>query len=291
MTWTLYIGDYAYSSWSLRGWLLFEAFGIPATLKCVDFKAATVAEQMAVLPPAKTVPTAVSPEGTVIWDSLALAEELATRFPDAGLWPEDAAARATARALAAEMHSSFSALRSACPMYVRTSYDGFVPSDAVNAALARIDEIWAFSRSRFGADGPWLTGRYSVADAFYAPVAARVAGFKLPVSEASKAYVEAHLNDGAFRRWRAQGLVLGAELRRYAQELEMADWPGPQSGGAEAIEDGTPVNDVCPYSGKSPTHLLRYQGKVYGFCNAGCRDKTVADPEVWPDFMALVAKS
>jgi glutathione S-transferase len=102
------------------------------------------------------------------------------------------------------MHSGFTALRFACPMNLRTASGGFVPSEAVRADLARIEALWSHARG-LAADGPWLFGAYTAADAFYAPVAMRIAGYGLPVSEHARAYVEAHLDHPPLRRWRALG--------------------------------------------------------------------------------------
>ena len=288
MTYELVIGDYAYSSWSLRGWLLFVKFGIAHRLHQVTFADdRTVAEQMPTFAPARTVPTVKTPDGAILSDSLAIAEELADRHPDAGLWPSDPLHRATARALCAEMHSGFSALRTQCPMGLRTAYDWAEPSAEVLADVARIEELWAYARSVCGSS-PWLCGDYSIVDAFYAPVAARIAGFSLPVSEASQTYVDAHLNDLAFRRWRAMGLVRGETLPWYAQTHPTRPWPGPAPVPAKPTNRTDAENDVCPYSGKAITDLLELgNGKVYGFCNPFCRDKTVADPMAWPAFAAI----
>lgn len=224
----LILGDRSYSSWSLRAWLLVERFRLPLETRFVDFAAeAGVAGQLAGFPPARTVPTLVTGDGAVICESLAIAEELADRFPAAGLWPDAPRARATARSLAAEMHAGFAALRSACPMNLRVAHAGFVPGDAVRADLARLERIWAHARAICGGDGPWLCGDYSVADAFYAPVAARIATYDLPVSDAAAAYVAAHLADPAFRTWRAKGLGEGRTLPWYAMDLPTRPWPGP----------------------------------------------------------------
>ncbi|KMK68613.1 glutathione S-transferase [Puniceibacterium sp. IMCC21224] len=290
MTYHLYLGDYSYSSWSLRGWLSFRRFGIPVDIHLVDFNAGSVAEQMAAIRPARTVPTLITPEGSVIWDSLAMAEELATRHPEAGLWPTDPAARACARSLAAEMHSGFGALRSACPMNLRLAYTGVDVADAVLADIQRIEELWTYAREGFGTAGPWLCGAYSVADVAFAPMAMRLAGYDLPMSDTARDYVQAHLTDPALRRWRAMGLVRGDDLARYAQPYARVPWPGPTPLPASATEHGTPENDTCPYSGDPVTHFLAIQGRIFGFCNAFCRDKTIADPEAWPAFMALLAK-
>lgn len=289
MSYHLLIGDCAYSSWSLRAWLLFDRFGLRVRTTRLDFRARDVAHQLRSYRPARTVPTLITPEGAIVSDSLAIAEELAERHPDAGLWPTDPLRRATARTLAAEMHAGFAALRSACPMALRVAYAGFEPSSEVRADLARIEEIWAHARSHSN-DGPWLLGAYCAADAFYAPVAARIATYGLSVGADARAYVDAHLADPAFRRWRALGLVTGTDLPWYASDLPHRPWPGPAPRAATAGH-GPSVNETCPYSGKPVAHFLDMDGRTYGFCNSLCRDKTMADPEVWPAFMALVNHS
>lgn len=287
MTYVLHIGDYAYSSWSLRGWLMLHRFGIPFETRTVDFLAASVAEQMAKYAPARTVPCLVADDGSVMSDTMSMAEELATRHPDIPFWPSDPRVRASARSLVAEMHSSFGALRTDCPMNLRTAYGDFAPSDEVRANVARIEDLWAHARGLAG-EGPWLFGAYSLADAFYAPVAARIAGYGLPVGKAASDYVGLHLADPAFRRWRALGLVVGQVLPWYEQDNSSVAWPGPEPLAAKAVDAGPSVNTECPYSGKPVTHFMEVSGRVYGFCNATCRDKTVADPEAWPKFADLL---
>lgn len=225
MTYTLYLGDPAYSSWSLRAWLLFEKAGLPRREHFVDFNTGPVAAQLAALSPARTVPTLVLPDGTVLSESLAIAEELATRHPDAGLWPEDPAARAIARNLAAEMHSGFETLRAYCPMNLRTAYRDVPVPKAVQADLDRITLLWDHARSATASITPWLCGPYSIADAFFAPVAARIAGYGLPVPESAAAYVAAQMADPAFRGWRALSLSTGAPLARYARSYPTVAWP------------------------------------------------------------------
>ncbi|MFK7875527.1 MAG: glutathione S-transferase [Paracoccaceae bacterium] len=288
MTYHLALGDYAYSSWSLRGWLLFERFGIARKTTFVDFASKDVAAQLAAFAPARTVPCLRTPEGAVVTDSLAMVEELASRHPDAGHLPKDPLVRATARSLMAEIHSSFSALRSECPMGLRVAYDWSTPSDTVSADLDRLQAIWTHARKVCPDEGPWLCGSYSAVDAFYAPVAARIAGFSLPVDDKAQHYVAAHLADPAFRRWRAMGLVSGETLPWYAQTHSQVQWPGPKPRPAAATDRTDSENQACPYSGDAVTHFLELEGRVFGFCNAFCRNKTVADPEAWPAFMALV---
>lgn len=129
----------------------------------------------------------------------------------------------------AEMHSGFMALRGACPMNLRTAWAGFRPDAAVLADLTRIEAIWAGALA--GSGGPFLFGDYTLADAFYAPVAARIAGYGLPVSDAARAYVQAHLTHGPFRRWRAMGFAHGPEQGTYEMGLPRAE-ADPRTGRA-----------------------------------------------------------
>jgi glutathione S-transferase len=225
MTYDLFIADRTFSSWSLRGWLMFEKFNIPYRLHMVGLYTGTMKEDLAGLPPARLVPVMRTPDGVVVGETLAIAETLAERHPDVGLWPEDPAARGLARWLVSEMHSGFTALRSACPMQLLKVYEGFEPSDAVRADLARLEEIWGLARARHGADGPWLFGRYSLADAFFAPVAARITGFDLPVNDTAQTYVSLHMEDPDFRAWREEGLKVSYDPEPYALDLPHRGWP------------------------------------------------------------------
>jgi glutathione S-transferase len=289
LTYDLAIGDRAYSSWSLRGWLLFDAFGLPVRVQRARLYTDDLPRLLEGFFPARTVPVMRTAEGTVVAESLAIAEELASRHPEAGLWPKDPAARAVARMLAAEMHAGFTALRSHCPMNLRISYTGCDPTDAVLADLARLETIWSWARRKTGTQGPWLCGAYSAADAFFAPVAGRIAGYNLPVGAEAAACVAAHLAHPSFRRWRAMGFADGADQEVYRRDYPRRPWPGPAPLAAQAVDTGPSVNATCPYSGKDVTHFLKTGGRVFGFCNAFCRDKTVADPAAWPKFMALLS--
>jgi glutathione S-transferase len=291
MTYDLYIGDRTYSSWSLRGWLMFEKFGLPVRTHMIRLFTGDMAEQMAALAPARLVPCMKTPDGIVVGETLAMAETLVERHPEAGLWPADPAARALARWLCAEMHAGFTALRGACPMQLVCQYPDFAPSHDARADLNRISTLWALARDRHGANGPWLFGDYSVADAFYAPVAARIAGYGLDVDDTAQAYVATTLADPAFRRWRAQGLTVRYDPDPFPTDLTAAPWPGPTPLSAKPVSQGPSENALCPYSGKPVTDFLDLDGRVFGFCNPGCRDKTVIDPEAFPAFMALVDRS
>lgn len=287
MSYDLFIGDRTFSSWSMRGWLMFEKFGIPVKTHMVGLYGGTMAQDLAALAPARLVPTMRTPEGVVVGETLAMAETLAERHPEAMMWPADPAARATARWLAAEMHAGFGSLRGECPMQLLHQYQ-MAPSAAVQKDLARLTELFTMARARYGTTGPWLFGRYSLADVFYAPVAARIAGYNLPVNPLVQQYVETALADPSFRRWRAMGLTKTYDPVPYSMDLPKAPWPGPAPLPARAVDSGTPENDACPYSGKDVTDLAEIDGRIFGFCNPFCRDKTVADPLAWPKFVALL---
>lgn len=287
MTYLLALGDRAYSSWSLRGWLLFEKFNIPVQTRFARLYTDDFPKMLEEFHPAKLVPTIKTPDGLVITESLTIAEELASRHPEANIWPSEPNHRAIARSLTAEMHAGFGALREDCPMNMRVSYSSFQPSEAVQADLRRLETIWDRARLETLSETQWLCGDYSAADAFYAPIAARIAGYGLKVSPSAQRYVDAHLNDLAFRRWRAMGLVDGPDQPFYKRDFAVKSWPFEATYKAKAIEAGPSENDTCPYSGKPVTHFALIEGRTFGFCNAFCRDKTVADPEAWPKFMAI----
>lgn len=225
MTYDLHIGDRTFSSWSLRGWLLLERFGLPVRVHEAGLYAGTLRADLADLAPARTVPVLRTPEGHVLTDSIAIAETLAERHPNAGFWPEDAGARALARSLVAEMHAGFGALRADCPMMLAHRWAGFVPTDAVRADLDRICKLWSLARDRHGGDDPWLFDRYSVTDAYFAPVALRIATYDLPVTAAGRAYVGAHLRDPAIAAWRDRGLRDAYDPMPYRMGLPERPWP------------------------------------------------------------------
>ncbi len=226
MTYDLYIGDRLFSSWSLRGWLMFEKFNIPHRTHMVGLYSGTLAEDMAPLAPARLVPAVRTPAGTVIGETLAIAETLAEENPDAGLWPSDPGARATARWLCAEMSAGFSALRDACPTQLAFVHQGFEPSQAVRADLERIETLWAHARKVSGSDTQWLFGDYCLADVFYTPVAVRIVGYDLAVSDASRAYCDALLSDPSVLEWRQEALKITYDPFPYDMGLPTTDWPG-----------------------------------------------------------------
>lgn len=290
MTYELAIGDRSYSSWSLRGWLLFDAFDLPVRTRLGRIRTPEFGALLNDFPGARLVP-ALKVDDVVIWDSLAICETLAERHPDAGHWPAAPAARGLARSLVAEMHAGFATLRQVCPMVLRTAYAGGAPTPEVRADLDRLYDLWAMARAQ-SRSGPWLFGAYSAADAFFAPVAARIAGYGLPVEGPDRDYVMAHLAHNSFRRWRAMGAADPHIQHQYDTDLDQRPWPGPTPLPAQAILDGTPENDRCPYSSQpvAADALAQIDGRIVGFCNSFCRDKSVADPEAWPALVTMLGR-
>ncbi|MEL6617999.1 MAG: glutathione S-transferase [Pseudomonadota bacterium] len=224
MTYDLFIGDRTFSSWSMRGWLMLEKFGLPYRTHMIGLYDGTMTDDMAPLAPARLVPALRLEDGTVVGETLAMAETLAEAHPDAGMWPADTPARATARWLCAEMATGFGALRGDCPMQLRHVNVGFVPSEAVQRDLARLETLWDHAGS-FATDGPWLFGGYTLADVFYAPVCARIVGYGLPVSDRARAYCERTINDPAFQAWRTEALKTKYDPFPYDMGLQTRDWP------------------------------------------------------------------
>lgn len=225
MTYELLIGDRCYSSWSLRGWLLFAKFGLDVDVATTQIYGPNFRDDLKPFFPARSVPVMRLPEGTAVMDTLAIAETLAERHPEIAFWPKDTAARALARGITAEMHSSFGTLRSFCPMNMHHLWVDVPVNDALRTDLARIELLWDTARAH-ASSGPWLFGEYSVADAFFAPVVARMIGYGLPMSAASRAYCETVITDPHFLAWRRLGLQ-EPTLAVYDQPYDTAPWPGP----------------------------------------------------------------
>jgi len=201
MSLTLFIGNKAYSSWSLRPWLLLRALGVPFEEVVTPLYVDGSRERMLREAPTGKVP--VLKEGDVaVWDSLAIVEYLAEKFPDLGVWPLDWRARAQARSLCAEMHSGFQGLRQACPTNFRRDPRATpLPlEDAARADLARIEAIFAQTPAQSG--GPFLFGGFTAADAFFAPVACRIETYALPLNDPARAYCDALLALPALAEWR-----------------------------------------------------------------------------------------
>ncbi len=208
----LYIGNKNYSSWSLRAWLLMKQLDVAFTehrLRLDGAEGSPFRTTLLALAPTGRVPLLLD-DGFAVWDSLAIAEYLAERFPDKRVWPADRLLRARARSLSAEMHSGFAGLRTRCPMNIELT----MPEVGVRAArewpeviadLRRIDQMWSGQLAQGG--GPFLFGAFGAVDAAYAPVCSRIASYGLPLGASSRAYLERVLSLPAMLEWSKNALT------------------------------------------------------------------------------------
>jgi len=215
----LLIGNKNYSSWSLRPWIALKVAGIPFEEQVVSLDDAQFKQTVAAISPAGKVPALADGEVRV-WESLAILEYVAEKFPDAHLWPADPQPRAHARAIAAEMHAGFASLRNECPMnFWRPVKKRELSPDAA-ANVARIDALWIDCRTRFGNGGPFLFGAFTAADAMYAPVVSRFETYAIEVGPLSKAYMEKITALPAWTEWKRAAL-----RERWVLPKDEPDWP------------------------------------------------------------------
>ena len=208
----LVIGNKNYSSWSMRPWVLMRQLGIEFEEVALRFdfsEGSAFRQTVARVSPAGRVPVLVD-DGFAVWDTLAIAEYLHEKFPSAGVWPAAPQDRARARSLSAEMHSGFGALRQHCPMNIEASLPEvgrrlMAEQPALRRDLERIDHMWSEQLAASG--GPMLFGRFSAADAFYAPVCSRIVTHALPLSPGAAAYVSRVMDLASVRDWVAAALV------------------------------------------------------------------------------------
>lgn len=201
-TLTLVIANKAYSSWSLRAWLALKHVGLPFEEVVVPLRTPETRPTIMRYSPSGKVPCLIHGDITV-WESLAIGEYLAETFPEAALWPQDRQARAHARAICHEMHGGFMALRRAMPMNLRVHLPGYGLAEGVQAEINRIESIWRDARDRFGGSDDLLFGRFTLADAMFAPVACRFRSYGVTLSETAERYAQALLALPAMREWAA----------------------------------------------------------------------------------------
>ena len=206
MSYILLIGNKNYSSWSLRPWLLLHAFGVSFTEERHVFDTPEFAAeiQSRKRSPNGKVPVLVDAD-IKVWDSLAISEYLAERH--AGMWPVDASARAHARCACAEMHSGFQAVRHWMPMNVRRSYPIAVPREDVQKDIERIQTLWTEARAQYGTGDSFLYGKFSVADAYFAPVVFRFNTYGVRCSPLGTEYMEAMLTHPSMQQWIADSIA------------------------------------------------------------------------------------
>ena len=215
----LIIGNKNYSSWSMRPWIAMKVAGIEFDETLIPLYLPGSREQILKYSPAGKVPVLLDGDNAV-WESLAILEYLAEKFPKADLWPADAKARSRARAVATEMHAGFAALRQHCTMNLWLPPKPRPQPPEVIDNVRRIEAIWGDCRARFGRGGPFLFGSFGAADAMYAPVVARFHNYGLDVDEVSRAYMAAVMDLPAWREWRD-----AAFQERWVMQHNEPDWP------------------------------------------------------------------
>jgi glutathione S-transferase len=211
----LVIGNKNYSSWSMRPWLALRASHIAFDEVFIPlYTGAADKQRILSFTHSGKVPALIDGDVT-IWDSLAIIEYAAEKFPEARLWPEDRAHRAHARSISAEMHSGFAALRNECGMNLHRPVGEIALSDDARANIARIQEIWTECRQRHGQAGPFLFGAFGGADAMFAPVVHRFRTYAIPIAAEAKAYMETMMALPAFREWTKAGLAETIVIDRF----------------------------------------------------------------------------
>lgn len=199
----LAVGNKLYSSWSLRAGMLLRAFDIPFEETVIAMYKEDTKANMHAFGPTGKVP--VIQDGNItVWESLAIMEYIADKFPDKHIWPKDVAARAHARAASSEMHASFMGIRSSCPMNLTASFKPKDRGEDVSFDLARLNELWHEARTNFGAGGDFLYGEFCAADAMFMPVVTRIDTYQLDVNDSMKTYIKAMLNHPAFLSWKEE---------------------------------------------------------------------------------------
>ena len=213
-TLTLTIGNRNYSSWSLRAWLALEATGVDFQEEMVLLGRADTGTEISKRSPNGLVPV-LRDGDLVIWDSLAIAEYLAEKFPDAGLWPSDPQVRAIARSVVSEMHSGYTAVRGNMPMNIRASYPGAGRGPGVEQDIERITSVWESCRRDFGEGGDLLFGGFTIADAFFAPIISRFRTYGVEVTGVAATYMNAVWALPAMCVWVAKAEAEEWKVERY----------------------------------------------------------------------------
>jgi glutathione S-transferase len=200
MSLTLIIGTKKWSSWSLRPWLALKEAGIPFKEMLIQLRQSDTKARILEYCPAGKVPILIDGR-ELVWDSLAILEYLAVRFPESKLWPHELPALAVARSISAEMHAGFPDLRRELSMDIGEEHPTPELSAAAAGDVERIQAIWRDARTRFGSGGPFLFGRFSNADAMYAPVVTRFRTYNIPVDPISDAYMQTILRLPSMKEW------------------------------------------------------------------------------------------
>jgi len=198
----LVIGNKNYSSWSLRAWFLMREAGIDFDEHRIALDTEATGQEIAEFTEAGRVPVLLL-DGITVWDTMAIAETLAERWPEKQLWPDDAEMRAHARSVCAEMHSGFGVLRSQMPMNCRAMGRRVSLPDELTSDIDRIIAIWTDCHRRYGEIGPWLFGDFSIADAMFAPVVLRFRTYGINLNESAGIYAQRLLESEVMQEWLA----------------------------------------------------------------------------------------
>jgi len=197
---TLIIGNKNYSSWSLRPWIFMKHFNIEFQEKRVPLFTDSTNQELEPYFSDYKVPILMD-DDFIIWDSLSILEYLSENYLDSKGWPDDVKARALARSISAEMHSSFTNVRSELPMNCRKTFHNIKLPPEATREVGRIKDLWRKCRTEYGYNGEWLFGQYSIADAMYAPVALRLAGYGIPLTGIEESYVKTVLAHPSIIQW------------------------------------------------------------------------------------------
>ena len=224
----LVIGNKNYSSWSFRPWIAMKVAAIPFDEEVISLYVEGSREKILEHSPGGKVPILIDGD-THVWESLAILEYLAEKFPNAGFWPADQNARAHARAISTEMHAGFVPMREECGMSFWRPPAKRTLTAAAQANIARVQEIWTDARARYGAGGPFLFGKFSIADAMYAPVVQRFIAYDIGVSAPVRAYRQAMTALPAWAEWRSAALRETWVIPKFEY-----DWPQVKRLPAEA---------------------------------------------------------
>ena len=210
----LVIANKAYSSWSLRAWILLAHFKIPFEEVVIPLDLPDTRKKILKFAPSGRCPS-LHDGGIHVWDTMAINEFIAEKYPGKDIWPRGKAARADARSISAEMHSGFQSLRAHCPMNFFRAPKKLALTPAVEADVARIESAWASARKNFGGRGDFLYGKFSVADAIFAPVVNRLHVYDIKVGRATRAYMDAMMALPAWKAWEKDALAETWRIEKY----------------------------------------------------------------------------
>ncbi len=218
----LVIANKLYSSWSMRPWLVMRAFGIPFEELVIPLRRPETKEMISRISPSGKVPVLFDGDA-LVWESLAIIEYLAEKFPGIEIWPRDVFSRAQARSIAHEMHGGFLALRKELPMNLGKRFKTPALSDDAKTNVARIEQLWRETRAEFAGGNDFLLGNFCAADAMFAPVVTRLDTYQVPVAADTRAYMDTVLAFPAFAAWKSAALAEPWTIEEYEDGHEAVE--------------------------------------------------------------------